>query len=75
MDQRDQDLLQAELNGLSYEQLLDQLEILTQQLASGELGIERAADLYEKARIIHKVAQYRLDSIRSRLLPDLEEQD
>ncbi len=73
MDQRDQESLQAQLNQLSYEELLSQLETLTQQLASGELGIERAAELYEKARVIHKVAQQRLDSIRSRLLPTLEE--
>lgn len=75
MDQQDQDLLQAELDDFSYEQLLSQLETLTQQLASGELGIEKAAELYERACIIHKVAQCRLDSIRSRLLPSLEQDE
>jgi exonuclease VII small subunit len=41
--------------GLTFEELLAALELVTSRLASGELGIEAAADLYEQAEILHAV--------------------
>ncbi|HUC15306.1 MAG TPA: exodeoxyribonuclease VII small subunit [Acidimicrobiales bacterium] len=55
------------LEGLTFEELLAALELVTSRLASGELGIEAAADLYEQAEILHAAAQERLAAVEARI--------
>ncbi len=55
------------LERLTFEELLGALELLTARLASGELGIEAAADLYEQAELLHDAAQERLDAVEARI--------
>ena len=55
------------LEGLTFEELLAALELVTSRLASGELGIEAAADLYEQAAILHAAAQERLAAVEARI--------
>lgn len=52
---------------LRYEEIVEQLEAVTDQLASGAVGIEAAADLYERAGRLHAAASARLDAVRHRL--------
>jgi exodeoxyribonuclease VII small subunit len=52
---------------LSYEELLAQLETMTDRMASGDLGIEEAADLYERATALHDAASARLEAIKARI--------
>jgi exodeoxyribonuclease VII small subunit len=59
--------VQGPLERLTFEELLGALELLTARLASGELGIEAAADLYEQAELLHDAAQKRLDAVEARI--------
>ena len=52
---------------LTYEQIVEKLEAVTAQLASGTAGIEAAADLFEQAQQLHAAASDRLDQVRKRL--------
>lgn len=52
---------------LTYEQIVEKLEAVTAQLASGDKGIEAATDLYEEAQRLHAAASARLDQVRQRL--------
>lgn len=54
-------------DALSFEQLLERLEDLTAQLSSGEVGIERAADLYEEAGRVYAAARDRLAAVQERI--------
>ena len=56
-----------DVDGLSFEELVDRLEALTAQLADGAIGIERAADLYERAQRLHAAAAARLDAVAKRI--------
>lgn len=56
-----------DLGALSFEELISLLEDLTRRMASGEVGIEAAADLYEQAGVVHREAGERLARVRSRL--------
>ena len=56
-----------DLDALSFEQLVDRLEELTAQLADGGIGIERAADLYERAQRLHATASARLEAVARRI--------
>lgn len=56
-----------DLGALSFEELVDRLEALTAQLADGAIGIERAADLYERAQRLHAAAAARLDAVAKRI--------
>jgi exodeoxyribonuclease VII small subunit len=56
-----------DLGKLSYEQLVELLETLTRQMSSGEVGIEEAADLYERASAVHREASERLAKVRERV--------
>ncbi len=51
----------------TFESLLAELEAVTDRLASGELGIEAAADLYERAEDLHRQATRRLDEVTLRI--------
>ncbi|HEX2039463.1 MAG TPA: exodeoxyribonuclease VII small subunit [Acidimicrobiales bacterium] len=52
---------------LTFEQLVEQLEGLTERMASGDIGIEEAADLYERAQVLHGVAEERLRRVQERI--------
>jgi exodeoxyribonuclease VII small subunit len=56
-----------DLEALTFEQLLARLEGVTAQLADGDLGIEAAADLYERARVLHAAAGERLERVSRRI--------
>ena len=56
-----------DLGTLSFEELVDRLEVLAAELADGGLGIERAADAYERAQRIHAAATARLDAVVRRI--------
>ena len=53
--------------GRTFEEILADLEAITAQLASSEMGIESAADLYERACELHALATERLDQVKSRV--------
>ncbi len=53
--------------GRRFEDLLAELEAVTDRLATGEIGIEEAADLYEHASRLHREAAERLDAVRARV--------
>ena len=56
-----------DLGALTFEELLERLEALTAQLSSGEVGIERAADLYEEAGRVYAAARDRLAAVQERI--------
>jgi exodeoxyribonuclease VII small subunit len=51
----------------TFEQLLDQLEAMTRRMASGDIGIEEAAELYERAGELHARATERLARVQERI--------
>ena len=51
----------------TFEELMAQLEDVTARLAAGDIGIEAAADLYERATRLHAQAVERLEQVRSRV--------
>ena len=51
----------------TFEELMVELEAVTAQLATGDLGIEAAADLYEKAEKLHAAATTRLEQVKQRV--------
>lgn len=63
----DDRLEQADLDQLSYEQLVERLEQIVSRMAAGEIGIEEVADLYERAGRIYALAAERLERVRARI--------
>jgi exodeoxyribonuclease VII small subunit len=57
----------AAWDSMTFEELMAALEQLTEQMASGEIGIEEAADLYEQAEQLHSRAAERLASVQARI--------
>ena len=53
--------------GRTFEELLADLEAVTDRLASGELGIEAATELYEHAQRLHALASARLAQVQDRI--------
>lgn len=53
--------------GRTFEDLMDELEAVTERLAAGDLGIEEVADLYEKAERLHAAASERLAQVQARV--------
>jgi exodeoxyribonuclease VII small subunit len=53
--------------GRSFEELMAELEAITEQLAAGDLGIEASADLYERAERLHALAAERLVQVKARV--------
>jgi len=51
----------------TFEDLMAQLESVTEQLAAGDLGIESAVELYERAWELHALATARLDQVKARV--------
>ncbi|HET6811531.1 MAG TPA: exodeoxyribonuclease VII small subunit [Acidimicrobiales bacterium] len=56
-----------DLGTLTFEQLLERLEELTGRMASGDVGIEEAADLYEEAGTVYAAARDRLAAVQERI--------
>jgi exodeoxyribonuclease VII small subunit len=54
-------------DGVTYEQLVQKLETLTARMASGDIGIEEAADVYEEAGKLHAEATERLARVQERI--------
>ena len=54
-------------DAMSFEQLVSALEALTARMASGDIGIEEAAELYEQAQRLHDLAAGRLASVQERI--------
>ncbi|MEO7837158.1 MAG: exodeoxyribonuclease VII small subunit [Acidimicrobiales bacterium] len=54
-------------SSMTYEQLVDALERLTQRMADGDVGIEEAVELYERAGRLHAQASERLAGIQDRI--------
>ena len=57
----------ADLDAMTYEQLLAELESLTARMAAGDIGIEAAAELYERAGVLHAAASERLAKVQERI--------
>lgn len=57
----------ADLDALTFEELLAKLEDLTARMAAGDTGIEAATDLYEQAEKLHRAARDRLDRVQARI--------
>ena len=51
----------------TFEQLLDELEAMTRRMAAGDIGIEAAAALYERAGELHALATERLARVQERI--------
>ncbi|HEY1634355.1 MAG TPA: exodeoxyribonuclease VII small subunit [Acidimicrobiales bacterium] len=56
-----------DLSALTYEELVEKLEDLTRRIAAGEVGIEEASELYERAGVIHRLAAERLAQVKARI--------
>lgn len=57
----------GDADAMTYEQLLEALEALTEQMADGTIGIERATELYERASVLHERAAARLRDVEERI--------
>jgi exodeoxyribonuclease VII small subunit len=66
----------GDFDRLTFEQLLERLDELTQQMESRDVGIEAAVDLYEQAAALHAAASLRLNNISKRIdaLTPIDEQ-
>jgi exodeoxyribonuclease VII small subunit len=51
----------------TFEQLVADLEKLTDRMAVGDIGIEEATDLYERAGRLHALAAERLARVQERI--------
>ena len=49
-------------DAMTFEQLLDELEVMTRRMAAGDIGIEEAADLYERAGTLHALGKSKVTS-------------
>lgn len=57
----------SDSDSMSYEELVEALEQLTNRMADGDVGIEEAVDLYERAGRLHTRAAERLAAIHDRI--------
>jgi exodeoxyribonuclease VII small subunit len=57
----------ADYDAMSFEQLVAALEDLIDRMASGDIGIEEATDLYERAESLHRLATERLLRVQERI--------
>lgn len=55
------------LAGMTFEQLVDELEGTIARMAGGNLGIEEVTALYERAGRLHALATDRLAAISARI--------
>jgi exodeoxyribonuclease VII small subunit len=52
---------------LTFEQIMTELEAANERLSSGELGIEAAVELYERAERLGALARARLEELQARV--------
>jgi exodeoxyribonuclease VII small subunit len=52
---------------MTFEQLVALLEELTARMASDDVGIEEAAELYDRAVVLHRLAAARLEQVQARI--------
>ena len=57
----------GEESALTFEQLVEELERTIERMAAGQIGIEEATDLYERAGRLHALATERLARIQERI--------
>lgn len=57
----------GDLDAMTYEELVAELESLTARMAAGDIGIEAAAELYERAGVLHAAAAERLARVQARI--------
>jgi exodeoxyribonuclease VII small subunit len=55
------------VDAMTFEELVDELTDVTAQMDDGAIGIERAADLYDRASALHAAASARLVNVEARL--------
>jgi exodeoxyribonuclease VII small subunit len=60
-------MAEPSLDDLTFEELLAALEKLTERMAAGDIGIEEAAALYERAGELHAAASARLAAVQARI--------
>jgi exodeoxyribonuclease VII small subunit len=65
----------ARYEEMTFEEMMAALEQLTDRMASGQIGIEEAADLYEEAERLHGLAAERLARVQARIEARAAEQD
>ena len=51
----------------TFEELVAELESLTDRMAAGDIGIEEATALYEEAGRLHGLAAERLNRVQARI--------
>lgn len=51
----------------TFEELVAELEQVTDLLAAGEVGIEAAAQMYERAQQLHSLAAQRLAAVQEKV--------
>ena len=51
----------------SFEEIVVELEDVVRRMSGTDIGIEEAADLYEKARSLHDAAAARLEAVEARI--------
>lgn len=51
----------------TFEELMAELEQVTDLLAAGEVGIEAAAQMYERAQQLHSLAAQRLAAVQEKV--------
>lgn len=56
-----------ELDAMSFEELVAELERVAAAMDSGDIGIEHAAELYTRAAALHAAATARLAQVHERL--------
>lgn len=57
----------------TFEEVVAELEEVIAKMSAPDIGIEAAADLYEKARALHGAAAERLDAVEARIAELAEE--
>lgn len=57
----------ADLDAMSYEQLVEALESMVSRMSGNDVGIEEVADLYEQAAMLRAAAAERLERVRRRI--------
>ena len=58
---------QRPVAAMTFEELVDELTEVTARMDDGAIGIERAADLYDRASTLHTAASARLLGVEARL--------
>ena len=57
----------SDYDDMTFEQLVSELESMTRRMAAGDIGIEEATELYERAGRLHGLAAERLAGVQERL--------